>query len=58
MEMIQRLEAGQVYVNGWGTGGSVEVPFGGYKQSGLGREKGIDGLLHYTQIKSVSIYYG
>ncbi len=57
MELTQRLEAGQVYVNGWGTGGSVEVPFGGYKQSGVGREKGLEGLLHYTQIKSVSIYY-
>jgi aldehyde dehydrogenase (NAD+) len=55
--VAQRLEAGQVYINGWGTGGGVEVPFGGYKQSGFGREKGFDGLLHYTQVKSITAHY-
>ncbi len=49
-----RLEAGQVYVNEWVTG-PVETPFGGYKQSGYGREKGIEALHHYTQIKCVTI---
>jgi aldehyde dehydrogenase (NAD+) len=49
-----RLEAGQVYVNDWITG-SIEQPFGGYKQSGYGREKGIEALHHYTQLKSVTI---
>ncbi len=49
-----RLEAGQVYVNEWVTG-PVEMPFGGYKQSGYGREKGIEALLHYTQVKCVTI---
>jgi aldehyde dehydrogenase (NAD+) len=49
-----RLEAGQVYVNEWVTG-PVEIPFGGYKQSGYGREKGIEALHHYTQVKCVTI---
>jgi aldehyde dehydrogenase (NAD+) len=47
-----QLQAGQVQVNRY-TGAGVEVPFGGYKNSGLGREKGIDALHHYTQVKSV-----
>jgi aldehyde dehydrogenase (NAD+) len=46
------LEAGQVQVNGYPLGG-VDTPFGGYKQSGLGREKGIDALDYYTQLKTV-----
>lgn len=49
-----RLEAGQVYVNSWWSGG-VETPFGGYKQSGYGREKGIEALYHYTQSKCVTV---
>ena len=49
-----RLEAGQVFVNDW-LSGTIEQPFGGYKQSGYGREKGIEALHHYTQLKSVTI---
>ena len=48
------FEAGQVFVNDW-LSGTVEQPFGGYKQSGYGREKGIEALHHYTQLKSVTI---
>ena len=47
-----QLQAGQVQVNRY-TGAGVEIPFGGYKNSGLGREKGIDAVHHYTQVKSV-----
>jgi aldehyde dehydrogenase (NAD+) len=49
-----RLEAGQVFVNQYQAGG-VETPFGGYKMSGYGREKGIEALHHYTQLKCVTI---
>ncbi|MFC8097691.1 aldehyde dehydrogenase family protein [Streptomyces sp. NPDC057363] len=49
-----RLDAGQVQVNRY-TGAGVEVPFGGYKNSGLGREKGLEALHHYTQVKSVIV---
>lgn len=47
-----QLEAGQVQVNGYPLGG-VDTPFGGYKQSGLGREKGVEALDYYTQLKTV-----
>ncbi len=46
------LQAGQVYVNNY-HGGGVETPFGGFKNSGYGREKGAEALAHYTQIKTV-----
>jgi aldehyde dehydrogenase (NAD+) len=51
------LQAGQVQVNRY-TGAGVEVPFGGYKNSGLGREKGLEALAHYTQLKSVIVATG
>jgi len=47
-----QLEAGQVQINGYPLGG-VDTPFGGYKLSGLGREKGVDALDYYTQLKTV-----
>ena len=49
-----RLEAGQVYVNDWYTGG-VETPFGGMKESGLGREKGQEAINNYVQTKYVGV---
>jgi aldehyde dehydrogenase (NAD+) len=49
-----QLEAGQVFVNEFPSG-SVETPFGGYKQSGYGREKGLEALHHYTQLKTVIV---
>jgi aldehyde dehydrogenase (NAD+) len=54
LRVADALEAGQVFVNTWTTG-AVQTPFGGYKQSGYGREKGIEALHHYTQLKSVTI---
>ena len=52
-----RLHAGQVQVNRYPAGG-VDTPFGGYKRSGLGREKGVEALRHYTQLKTVIIDLG
>jgi len=49
-----RLEAGQVYVNDW-LAGLVEGPFGGVKNSGYGREKGMEALHHYTQTRFVVV---
>jgi aldehyde dehydrogenase (NAD+) len=48
------LEAGQVFINAWWAGG-IQTPFGGYKQSGYGREKGVEALAHYTQSKSITV---
>lgn len=53
--MARRLLAGQVFINSYGAGGGVELPFGGYKRSGFGREKGMEGLLSYTQLKTVTL---
>lgn len=54
IELSARLEAGQVYINEFMIGG-VQMPFGGFKQSGIGREYGLDGLSQYYQVKSVII---
>ncbi|MFE2119411.1 aldehyde dehydrogenase family protein [Rhodococcus aetherivorans] len=48
------LQAGQVQINRY-AGAGVEIPFGGYKASGIGREKGLEALLGYTQLKSVIV---
>lgn len=53
--LARRLLAGQVFINAYGAGGGVELPFGGYKRSGFGREKGMEGLLSYTQLKTVTL---
>jgi aldehyde dehydrogenase (NAD+)/betaine-aldehyde dehydrogenase len=47
------IRAGQIFVNGYGVGGGVELPFGGMGRSGYGRGKGVDALLGYTQTKNV-----
>jgi aldehyde dehydrogenase (NAD+) len=53
--LASQIRAGQVYVNTYGAGGGVELPFGGFKQSGYGREKGYEALLGYTQTKTVAV---
>lgn len=50
-----QLEVGQVFINTYGAGGGVELPFGGRKESGFGREKGWDGLLAFTTTKTVAV---
>jgi len=52
--LASRLEAGYVWINGASTH-HVGVPFGGYKQSGMGREESIEELLACTQIKNVNV---
>ena len=52
------IHAGQVYVNGYGAGGGVELPFGGMKKSGFGREKGFEALYDVTAVKTVVINHG
>ena len=48
------IEAGQVYINGYHASGDT-VPFGGVKQSGVGREKGLAALDAYYEIKSIVV---
>jgi aldehyde dehydrogenase (NAD+) len=58
MRCARRLRAGQVFVNNYGAGGGVELPFGGVKKSGFGREKGFEALDHFTTTKTVAIRHG
>jgi acyl-CoA reductase-like NAD-dependent aldehyde dehydrogenase len=50
--MARRLEAGTVWINTY-RAMAFNSPFGGYKDSGIGRQNGIDTILQYTQTKSV-----
>lgn len=52
--VIGKLKAGVVMVNEY-SNTDVELPFGGFKKSGHGREKGVEALHHYTQVKTVRI---
>jgi aldehyde dehydrogenase (NAD+) len=54
MSVAKRLRAGTVWINEWHLI-SEKAPFGGYKQSGIGREFGIDGLREYTETKHLHI---
>lgn len=51
--VAKRLRGGQVYINGFGAGGGIELPFGGVRKSGHGREKGFAALLEFSQIKTI-----
>jgi acyl-CoA reductase-like NAD-dependent aldehyde dehydrogenase len=57
LALAERIKSGQVFVNTYGAGGGVEMPFGGYKKSGYGREKSLEALASYTQTKNVCIRY-
>ena len=55
--IIHQLEAGICWINAWGES-PAEMPVGGYKQSGVGRENGVSSLAQYTRIKSVQVELG
>ena len=55
--VIARLQAGTCWINNYNIT-PIELPFGGYKQSGIGRENGRAALEHYTQLKSVYVELG
>src|SRR5471030_362995 len=55
--VIHQLEAGICWINAWGES-AAEMPVGGYKQSGVGRENGISSLAQYTRIKSIQVELG
>ena len=57
MRTARDVAAGQIFVNEWYAGG-VETPFGGYKKSGYGREKGREALMNYVQTKNIGIRIG
>ncbi len=58
MRLAKKLRAGQVFLNNYGAGGGVELPFGGVGKSGHGREKGFEALYGFSQLKTVAAHHG
>ena len=58
LRVARKLRCGQVFINNYGAGGGVELPFGGVKSSGHGREKGFEALLSFTVLKTIAIKHG
>ena len=58
MRLARQVRSGQVFINNYGAGGGIELPFGGVKASGWGREKGFEALYGFTVLKTISIQHG
>lgn len=58
MRVAKAVQAGQVYINGFGAGGGIELPFGGVKRSGHGREKGLVALEEMSTTKTIVMFHG
>jgi aldehyde dehydrogenase (NAD+) len=58
MRLAKALRAGQVFINNYGAGGGVELPFGGVGRSGHGREKGFEALYGFSVLKTVAAFHG
>jgi aldehyde dehydrogenase (NAD+) len=58
MRLAKQLRAGQVFINNYGAGGGVELPFGGVGKSGHGREKGFEALYGFSTLKTVAAHHG
>jgi aldehyde dehydrogenase (NAD+) len=56
--VARSMRVGQVFVNCYGAGGGVELPFGGFGRSGHGREKGFEGLVEFTTTRTIVIAHG
>jgi acyl-CoA reductase-like NAD-dependent aldehyde dehydrogenase len=53
--LASRLRAGQVYVNNWGLGSGIDTPFGGFRGSGFGREKGIEAMREFSAVRTTVV---
>jgi aldehyde dehydrogenase (NAD+) len=58
MRLAKAIRAGQVFINNYGAGGGIELPFGGFGHSGHGREKGFEALYGFSTIKTVAAFHG
>jgi aldehyde dehydrogenase (NAD+) len=55
VHMARQMKAGQVFVNAYGAGGGIELPFGGMKKSGHAREKGFEGLYEFSTLRTTIV---
>ena len=58
MRVAKAIRSGQVFINNYGAGGGVELPFGGMGKSGYGREKGMEALYGFSVLKTVAAWHG
>jgi len=58
MRLAKAVRAGQIFINNYGAGGGVELPFGGMGRSGHGREKGFEALYGFSVLKTVAAHHG
>lgn len=58
MRMAKAVRSGQIFINNYGAGGGVELPFGGVGKSGHGREKGFEALYGFSVLKTVAAHHG
>ena len=58
MRLAKSLRAGQIFINNYGAGGGVELPFGGIGKSGHGREKGFEALYGFSTLKTIAAHHG
>ena len=58
LRLPRKIRAGQVFLNNYGAGGGVELPFGGTGKSGHGREKGFEALYGFSTLKTVAAWHG
>ena len=56
--LAKALDTGQIFINNYGAGGGVELPFGGVGKSGHGREKGFEALYGFSKLKTVAALHG
>ncbi len=55
LRVARQIVAGQVYINAYGAGGGIELPFGGMRKSGHGREKGFEALLEFSSLRTLVV---
>lgn len=58
MRVARAMQCGQVFINGFGAAGGIELPFGGVKKSGHGREKGFEALYEFSASKTIVLNHG
>ena len=58
LRLAHGIASGQVFINNYGAAGGIELPFGGVKRSGHGREKGMEALYGFASLKTIAIKHG